>query len=335
MAIDLTGRHLLRELDLSPDEFRHLVGLAAQLKAAKRAGSEVRRLGGRHIALIFEKSSTRTRCAFEVAAADQGAATTYLEPTGTHIGYKESAKDTARVLGRMFDAVQFRGRAQATVEELAAHAGVPVYNGLTDEWHPTQMLADVLTMTEHSGRPPAELAEIAFAYLGDARNNMGNSYLVTGALLGMDVRIVAPRRLWPADAVVAEARALAERTGARLTLTEEVAEGVAGVDFVATDVWVSLGEPKEVWDERIALLKPYAVTMEVLRATGNPEVRFLHCLPAFHDLGTEAAREIHARHGLTSLEVTDEVFESPHSVVFDEAENRLHTIKALLVSTLA
>jgi ornithine carbamoyltransferase len=335
MAIDLTGRHLLRELDLSPDEFRHLVGLAAQLKAAKRAGSEVRRLGGRHIALIFEKSSTRTRCAFEVAAADQGAATTYLEPTGTHIGYKESAKDTARVLGRMFDAVQFRGRAQATVEELAAHAGVPVYNGLTDEWHPTQMLADVLTMTEHSGRPPAELTEIAFAYLGDARNNMGNSYLVTGALLGMDVRIVAPRRLWPADAVVAEARALAERTGARLTLTEEVAEGVAGVDFVATDVWVSLGEPKEVWDERIALLKPYAVTMEVLRATGNPEVRFLHCLPAFHDLGTEAAREIHARHGLTSLEVTDEVFESPHSVVFDEAENRLHTIKALLVSTLA
>jgi ornithine carbamoyltransferase len=335
MAIDLTGRHLLRELDLSPDEFRHLVGLAAQLKAAKRAGSEVRRLGGRHIALIFEKSSTRTRCAFEVAAADQGAATTYLEPTGTHIGYKESAKDTARVLGRMFDAIQFRGRAQATVEELAAHAGVPVYNGLTDEWHPTQMLADVLTMTEHSGRPPAELTEIAFAYLGDARNNMGNSYLVTGALLGMDVRIVAPRRLWPADAVVAEARALAERTGARLTLTEEVAEGVAGVDFVATDVWVSLGEPKEVWDERIALLKPYAVTMEVLRATGNPEVRFLHCLPAFHDLGTEAAREIHARHGLTSLEVTDEVFESPHSVVFDEAENRLHTIKALLVSTLA
>ncbi|MGP3968899.1 ornithine carbamoyltransferase [Streptomyces sp. 6N223] len=334
MAIDLTGRHLLRELDLSPEEFRHLVELAAELKAARRAGTEVRRLSGKHIALVFEKSSTRTRCAFEVAAADQGAATTYLEPTGTHIGYKESAKDTARVLGRMFDAIQFRGRAQATVAELAAYAGVPVYNGLTDEWHPTQMLADVLTMAEHSGRPPAELGEIAFAYLGDARNNMGNSYLVTGALLGMDVRIVAPKRLWPADAVVAEARALAGRTGARLTLTEEVAEGVAGVDFVATDVWVSLGEPKEVWDERIALLRSYAVTMEVLRATGRPGVKFLHCLPAFHDLGTEVGREIHARHGLTSLEVTDEVFESPHSVVFDEAENRLHTIKALLVATL-
>jgi ornithine carbamoyltransferase len=332
MAIDLTGRHLLKEQDLSPEEFRSLIDLAAELKAAKRHGAERRRLTGRHVALVFEKSSTRTRCAFEVAAADQGAATTYLDPSGSHIGYKESARDTARVLGRMFDAIQFRGSAQHTVEELAAHAGVPVYNGLTDDWHPTQMLADVLTMTEYSEGP---LEEISYAYLGDARNNMGNSYLITGALLGMDVRIVAPRALWPAEAVRAEAGRLAERTGARVTLTEEVAEGVRGADFVATDVWVSLGEPKEVWDERIALLTPYAVTMDVLRATGNPQVRFLHCLPAFHDLGTEVGREIHARHGLTSLEVTDEVFESPHSVVFDEAENRLHTIKALMVATLA
>lgn len=329
---DLTGRHLLRELDLTADEFRELLRLAAELKAAKRRGAEVRRLTGKHIALLFEKNSTRTRCAFEVAAADQGATTTYLDPAGSHLGYKESAKDTARVLGRMFDAIQFRGSAQRTVEELAEHAGVPVYNGLTDDWHPTQLLADVLTMTEHCAKP---LPEIAYAYLGDARNNMGNSYLATGALLGMDVRIVAPRQLWPKDAVVAEARAVAERSGARLTLTEDVDEGVAGADFVATDVWVSLGEPTEVWDERIALLRPYAVTTDVLRATGNENVRFLHCLPAFHDLGTQVAREIHDRYGLTSLEVTDEVFESRHSVVFDEAENRLHTIKALLVATLA
>ncbi len=331
MATDLTGRHLLKEIDLSPEEFRSLIDLAAELKAARRLGTERPRLTGRNIALVFEKSSTRTRCAFEVAAAEQGAVTTYLDPAGTHIGYKESARDTARVLGRMFDAIQYRGSAQHTVEELAAHARVPVYNGLTDDWHPTQMLADVLTMTEHSPRP---LAEIGYAYLGDARNNMGNSYLVTGALLGMDVRIVAPRGLWPDERVLAEARVLAEGTGARLTLTEDVSEGVTGADFVATDVWVSLGEPKEVWDERIALLRPYAVTMEVLRATGNPDVRFLHCLPAFHDLGTEVGREIHARHGLEFLEVSDEVFESAHSVVFDEAENRMHTIKALLVATL-
>ncbi|MEO3753899.1 ornithine carbamoyltransferase [Streptomyces sp. B6B3] len=332
MATDLTGRHLLKELDLSPEEFRALLDLAAELKAARRLGTERPRLAGRHVALVFEKSSTRTRCAFEVAAAEQGAATTYLDPSGTHIGYKESARDTARVLGRMFDAIQYRGSAQRTVEELAAHARVPVYNGLTDEWHPTQMLADVLTMTEHTQKP---LTEIGYAYLGDARNNMGNSYLVTGALLGMDVRVVAPRDLWPDERVRAEARVLAEGTGARLTLTEDVSEGVAGVDFVATDVWVSLGEPKEVWDERIALLRPYAVTMDVLSATGNPDVRFLHCLPAFHDLGTEVGREIHARHGLEYLEVSDEVFESAHSVVFDEAENRMHTIKALLVATLS
>ncbi|MEV0847223.1 ornithine carbamoyltransferase [Streptomyces sp. NPDC049954] len=331
-ATDLTGRHFLKELDFSADEFRALVDLAARLKAAKRAGTEVPRLKGRNIALIFEKTSTRTRCAFEVAAADQGAATTYLDPSGSQIGHKESPRDTARVLGRMFDAIEYRGDAQSTVEELAQYGGVPVYNGLTDDWHPTQMLADVLTMTEHSAKP---LTGIAFAYLGDARFNMGNSYLVTGALLGMDVRIVAPRAYWPAEEIVSRARELAAVSGARVTLTEDVAEGVRGADFVATDVWVSMGEPKEIWGERIQALTPYAVTMDVLRATGNPDVRFLHCLPAFHDLGTAVGRQIHDQYGLSSLEVTDEVFESAHSVVFDEAENRLHTIKAVLVATLA
>ncbi|RST06789.1 ornithine carbamoyltransferase, partial [Streptomyces sp. WAC05374] len=298
MATDLTGRHFLKELDFTAEEFRGLLDLAAELKAAKKAGTEVQRLRGRNIALIFEKASTRTRCAFEVAAADQGASTTYIDPSGSHIGKKETAKDTARVLGRMYDAIEFRGDSQATVEELAAHAGVPVYNGLTDDWHPTQMLADMLTMTEHAGKP---LESIAFAYLGDGRYNMGNSYLVTGALLGMDVRIVAPKAYWPDDAVVTRARELAKDSGARLTLTEDVAEGVLGADFVATDVWVSMGEPQEVWDERIAALAPYAVTMDVLRATGNPRVKFLHCLPAFHDLGTAVGREIHERHGLAEL----------------------------------
>ncbi|WP_445527329.1 ornithine carbamoyltransferase [Streptomyces cyslabdanicus] len=326
------GRHFLKELDFTAEEFRGLVELAAELKAAKRAGTETRYLRGRNIALIFEKTSTRTRCAFEVATADQGASTTYLDPSGSQIGHKESVKDTARVLGRMFDAIEYRGDSQDTVEELAAHAGVPVYNGLTDDWHPTQMLADVLTMTEHCARP---LPETAFAYLGDARFNMGNSYLVTGALLGMDVRLVAPKSYWPAQGIVDRARELAASSGARITLTESLEEGVRGADFVATDVWVSMGEPKEAWDERIEALAPYAVTMDVLRATGNPDVRFLHCLPAFHDLGTEVGREIHERHGRTSLEVTDEVFESAHSVVFDEAENRLHTIKAIMVATLA
>ncbi|NGN64963.1 ornithine carbamoyltransferase [Streptomyces sp. A7024] len=333
MAIDLTGRHLLKELDLTADEFRGLVELAAELKAAKRAGTERPRLAGKNIALIFEKTSTRTRCAFEVAAADQGASTTYLDPSGSQIGHKESVKDTARVLGRMFDAIQFRGAGQDAVEQLGAYAGVPVYNGLTDDWHPTQMLADVLTMTEHA--PGRDLTDLAFAYLGDARFNMGNSYLVTGALLGMDVRIVAPKSYWPADEIVAQARKLAEESGARITLTEDIQEGVGGADFVVTDVWVSMGEPKEVWAERIEKLAPYAVTMDVLRATGKPDVKFLHCLPAFHDLGTAVGRQIHEQYGLDSLEVTDEVFESAHSVVFDEAENRMHTIKALLVATLA
>ncbi|MFJ3533625.1 ornithine carbamoyltransferase [Streptomyces sp. NPDC090132] len=332
MAIDLAGRHFVKELDFTAEEFRGLIDLAAELKAAKKSGTEVQRLRGRNIALIFEKTSTRTRCAFEVAAADQGAATTYLDPSGSQMGHKESVKDTARVLGRMFDGIEYRGDSQAAIEELAEYGGVPVFNGLSDDWHPTQMLADYLTMTEHSTKP---LERISFAYLGDARFNMGNSYLVTGALLGMDVRIVAPKAYWPADGIVAEARRLAEVSGATVTLTEDIGEGVRGADFIATDVWVSMGEPKEVWDERIAALAPYAVTMDVLRATGNADVKFLHCLPAYHDLGTKVGREIHARHGLTELEVSDEVFESAHSVVFDEAENRMHTIKAVLVATLA
>ncbi|MCX4569778.1 MULTISPECIES: ornithine carbamoyltransferase [Streptomyces] len=327
----LAGRHFLKEVDFTAEEFRGLLELAAELKAAKRAGTETPYLRGKNIALIFEKTSTRTRCAFEVAAADQGASTTYLDPSGSQMGHKESVKDTARVLGRMYDGIEYRGDSQAKVEELAAFAGVPVYNGLTDDWHPTQMLADVLTMTEHSDKP---LTGIAFAYLGDARFNMGNSYLVTAALLGMDVRIVAPKTYWPAQDVIDRARELAAASGARITLTEEIAEGVAGADFVATDVWVSMGEPKEVWGERIAALAPYAVTMDVLRATGNPDVGFLHCLPAFHDLGTAVGRDVYEAHGLTSLEVTDEVFESAHSLVFDEAENRMHTIKAVLVATL-
>ncbi|MFC4034947.1 ornithine carbamoyltransferase [Streptomyces polygonati] len=331
MAVDLKGRHFLKELDFTPEEFRHLVELAAELKAAKKAGAEQRRLRGKNIALIFEKTSTRTRCSFEVAAADQGASTTYLDPSGSQMGHKESVKDTARVLGRMFDGIQYRGYGQQVVEELAAHAGVPVWNGLTDEWHPTQMLADVLTMAEHNTKP---LGEISYAYLGDARSNMGHSLLVTGALLGMDVRIAAPESLWPDDGVTAEAHRLAEVSGARITLTEDVDEAVRGADHVHTDVWVSMGEPKEVWDERIALLRPYAVTAGVMRATGNPRATFLHCLPSFHDLGTAVGREVHARHGLEFMEVSDEVFESERSVVFDQAENRMHTIKAVLVATL-
>lgn len=332
MAIDLTGRHFLKELDFTSEEFLGLVSLAAELKEAKRAGVEVQRLRGKNIALIFEKTSTRTRCAFEVAAADQGAFTTYLDPSGSQMGHKESVKDTARVLGRMFDGIEYRGDSQEAVEELAAYGGVPVFNGLTDDWHPTQMLADVLTVTEYREGP---VTGTAFAYLGDARFNMGNSYLITGALLGLDVRIVAPEAYWPDEVVVARARELAEVSGATITLTGDVAEGVRGAEFVATDVWVSMGEPKEVWAERIAALGPYAVTMDVLRATGNPDVKFLHCLPAFHDLGTQVGRDIHDRYGLTELEVSDEVFESPHSVVFDQAENRMHTIKAVLVATLA
>ncbi|MFF0739184.1 ornithine carbamoyltransferase [Streptomyces sp. NPDC004111] len=331
MALNLRHRSFVKELDFTPSELLHLIDLSAALKTAKRTGTEQPRLTGRNIALIFEKTSTRTRCAFEVAAHDQGAHVTYLDPGGSQIGHKESMKDTARVLGRMYDGIEYRGSSQVLVEELAEHSGVPVWNGLTDEWHPTQMLADFLTMREHSGKP---LHEVSFAYLGDARNNVGNSLLVMGALMGADVRIVAPESLWNDAGTIAEAAGIAERTGARITHTEEVGAGVEGVDFVYTDVWVSMGEPKEVWDERIALLTPYQVTAEVMRATGNPRAKFLHCLPAFHDRDTEVGAEIHARHGLAALEVTDEVFESAASVVFDQAENRMHTIKAVMVATL-
>ena len=335
--MNLRGRSFLKELDLTTEEWRSLLGLAADLKAAKRAGTEERHLTGKNIALIFEKTSTRTRAAFEVAAHDQGAHVTYLDPSGSQVGHKESVKDTARVLGRMFDAIEYRGARQADVETLAAYAGVPVYNGLTDEWHPTQMLADHLTMREHApvvdGRRKTD-GELVLAYTGDARNNTAHSLLVSGALLGMDVRLVAPPALQPEPEVVALAEELAGRTGARLLVTDDVRTGVAGADFVYTDVWVSMGEPKEVWDERIALLSPYRVDAELMAATGNPAVKLLHCLPAFHDLGTAVGREVHARTGLEALEVTDEVFESAASVVFDQAENRMHTIKAVLVATL-
>lgn len=331
MTAALRGRSFLKEGDFSPQEWEDLLTLSAELKAAKRAGREEQRLRGRNLALIFEKTSTRTRCAFEVAAYDQGANVTYLDPSGSQIGHKESMKDTARVLGRMYDGIQYRGSGQHLVELLAEHSGVPVWNGLTDEWHPTQSLCDVLTMREHvpaAGRP------ISVAYLGDARNNVGNSTLVGGALAGMDVRIVAPEELWNEDAVVAQARGIAEKTGGSVTLTSDVAEGVAGADVVYTDVWVSMGEPKEVWDSRIGLLRDYQVTMDVLRATGRPEVRFMHCLPAFHDRGTVVGEQIFQKTGMEALEVTDEVFESEHSIVFDQAENRMHTIKAVLVATL-
>jgi ornithine carbamoyltransferase len=328
----LRGRSYLKELDLARQEFQSLLSLSAELKAAKREGTERPLLTGRNIALIFEKTSTRTRCAFEVAAHDQGAHTTVLDPSGAQIGHKESVKDTARVLGRMFDGIQFRGKRQADIETLAAYAGVPVWNGLTDEWHPTQSLCDVFTMVEHSGRPASE---IAYAYLGDARNNVGNSLLVAGALCGMDVRLVAPPGLLPGEEVQAAARELGELSGARITLTDNVAEGVRGADFVHTDVWVSMGEPKEVWADRIAALRPYQVDAAVLKATGNPDVKFMHCLPAFHDRETAVGEEIYTAFGLDGLEVTDEVFESPASIVFDQAENRLHTIKAILVATLA
>ena len=336
MPFNLRSRSLVKDQDLTPEEFRFLLGLAAELKAAKRAGTELPRLRGKNIALIFEKTSTRTRCAFEVAAYDQGAHVTYLGPEGSQIGHKESMKDTARVLGRMYDGIQYRGGRQELVEVLAACAGVPVWNGLTDEWHPTQTLADFLTVQESaqesSGKP---LREVTLAYCGDARNNVGNSLLVTAALLGVDVRMVAPRALWQEDSVVKTALAIAERTGARVRHTEDVGEGVRGADFLYTDVWVSMGEPAEVWGERVALLRDYQVNAAMLQATGNPRVRFLHCLPAFHDRDTRIGEEIHARTGLDGLEVTDEVFESEHSLVFDQAENRLHTIKALMVATLA
>ena len=330
--MSLKNRHFLKLLDFSPAEIVALLDLAAELKAAKKAGQEQQYLKGKNIALIFEKTSTRTRCAFEVAARDQGAGVTYLEPSGSQIGHKESIKDTARVLGRMYDGIEYRGFGQAVVEELAAYAGVPVFNGLTDEFHPTQMLADLLTMREHCAKP---LNQIAYAYVGDARYNMGNSLLLAGALLGMDVRIGAPQALLPSADIIAKAQALAEQTGARILLTEDVAEAVKGVDFIHTDVWVSMGEPVEVWHERIALLKDYRVTPELMVAAQNPDVKFMHCLPAFHNRETKVGEWIYETFGLDGVEVTEEVFESPASIVFDQAENRMHTIKAVMVATLA
>ncbi len=327
----LHGRSLLKVLDFTPGELMSLIGLAAQLKAEKKAREERQRLKGKNVALIFEKASTRTRCAFEVAAYDQGAHVTYLGPEGSQIGYKESIKDTARVLGRMYDAIEYRGFGEEVVEELAACAGVPVYNGLTDEFHPTQMLADMLTMSEHSQKP---LKEIAYCYLGDARFNTGNSLMVTGCKLGMDVRICAPESLWPSADLIATASSIAAETGAKLDLTADVDAAVRGVDYLCTDVWVSMGEDPSVWKDRIDLLLPYQVNMGTLRKTGNPDVMFMHCLPALHDRQTKLGEQIYEQYGLDALEVTDEVFESKHSIVFDEAENRLHTIKAVLVATL-
>ncbi|MCH0566472.1 MULTISPECIES: ornithine carbamoyltransferase [unclassified Streptomyces] len=331
MTVDLRGRSYLSELDFTPAEVHHLLDLAADLKAARRAGTEQPRLTGKHLALIFEKTSTRTRCAFEVAATDQGAATSYLGPGDTHIGHKESIADTARVLGRMFDGIEYRGSAQPIVTELAAHAGVPVFNGLTDTAHPTQSLCDMLTMREHSTKP---LQDIAYCYLGDARNNMGNSLLSMGALLGMDVRIAAPKALWPDPALVAACRALGERSGARITLTEDVETAVRGADFLHTDVWVSMGEPADTWRRRIELLLPYQVNDKTLALTGNPDVKFMHCLPSLHDRRTDLGQNLFDSYGLDGLEVTDGVFSSPASIVFDQAENRLHTIKAVLVATM-
>ena len=331
MAFNLLHRSFLKELDFTPKEWKFLLDLAAELKVAKYAGSEQPRLSRKNIALIFEKSSTRTRCAFEVAAYDQGARVTYLEPSGSQIGHKESIADTARVLGRMYDGIEYRGSGQEKVETLAKHAGVPVWNGLTDEWHPTQTLCDMLTMRENCHKHDEE---ISFAYLGDARNNMGNSLLVTGAMMGMDVRMVGPREQWNHESVVKHAQDIAVETGARITQTDDVEQGVEGVDFVYTDVWLSMGEPKEAWEERIHLLRPYQVNTHLLKMTGNPGVKFMHCLPGFHDRHTTVGEELYEKTGMSALEVTDEVFESKHSIVFDQAENRMHTIKAVLVATL-
>jgi ornithine carbamoyltransferase len=330
--IDLRGKNFLKLADFSPDEITYLIDLAAELKAAKKEGREEKKLAGKNIALIFEKDSTRTRCAFEVAAYDQGGHVTYLGPSGSHMGHKETVKDTARVLGRMYDAIEYRGFGQDVAEELAQHAGVPVYNGLTDEWHPTQILADFLTFREHVDKP---LNEVVFCYLGDARFNMADSYLIGGSKLGMDVRIGSPKSLWPRDEVVELARSVAAETGAEITITEDVGEAVQGADFLLTDVWVSMGEADEVWAERIELLKPYQINSETMAATGNPDTKFMHCLPAFHNTDTQVGKEIFEKFGMDSLEVTEDVFESPASVVFDEAENRLHTIKAVMVATLA
>lgn len=332
MAFNLRNRNFLKLLDFTPREIQHFIDMAIELKKAKYNGYETPRLKGKNIALIFEKASTRTRCAFETAVFDQGGQVSYIGPTGSQIGHKESMKDTARVLGRMYDGIEYRGFGQDIVEELGEFAGVPVWNGLTTEFHPTQILADLMTMLEH-GRGK-QLHEMRFAYLGDARNNMGNSLMVGAAKMGMDIRLVAPKAFWPEEELVAQCRAIAEKTGARITLTEEIQEGVKDCDFLYTDVWVSMGESKEAWDERVALMKPYQVNMDVVKATGNPHVKFMHCLPAFHNNETTVGAEIEEKYGLKGLEVTEDVFESDCSIVFDEAENRLHTIKAVMVATL-
>jgi ornithine carbamoyltransferase len=332
MAFNLRNRSLLNMQDFDPRDIRFLLDLSAELKRAKYAGNEVPKLNGKNIALIFEKTSTRTRCAFEVAVHDQGGHVTYIDSSSSQMGRKESLKDTARVLGRLYDGIEYRGFHQSVVVELAQYSHVPVWNGLTDEFHPTQVLADLLTMEEFGEKP---LSELSFCYLGDARFNMGNSLLIGGVQMGMDVRIAAPRELWPADELVAQMRELAEKTGARVTITEDPAAAVKGVDFVYTDVWVSMGESMDAWGERIKLLKAYQVNAALMKATGKPRTRFMHCLPAYHSLETETGREIHEKFGLAELEVTDEVFESDASIVFSQAENRMHTIKAVLVATLA
>ena len=331
MPYNLRNRNFLKLLDFSPAEIKFLLDLATDLKKAKYAGTEQQRLKGKNIALIFEKASTRTRCSFEVAALDQGAHVSYLGPSGSQIGQKESMRDTARVLGRLYDGIEYRGYGQDIVEELGKYAGVPVWNGLTNEFHPTQILADFMTMLEHSDKP---LNRISFCYLGDARNNMGNSLMVGASKMGMDFRAAAPKACQPAESLVETCRSIAKETGAAITITESVEEAVKGVDFLYTDVWVSMGEPDSVWDERIKLLKPYQVNMEVIKKTGNPKVKFLHCLPAFHNRETKVGEEIYRKFGLDGMEVTEDVFESEYSIVFDEAENRLHTIKAIMAATL-
>ncbi|WP_067515527.1 ornithine carbamoyltransferase [Endozoicomonas ascidiicola] len=331
MSFNLRNRNFLKLLDFEPKEIQHLLTLSLELKKAKYGGYEQQRLKNKNIALIFEKDSTRTRCAFEVAAFDQGANVTYIG-SGSQMGHKETVKDTARVLGRFYDGIEFRGFSQDAVEDLGKYSGVPVWNGLTDQWHPTQILADFMTMIEHGeGR---QLNQMSFAYLGDARNNMGNSLLVGAAKMGMDIRLVAPKAFWPEEKLVDECSRIAEETGARITLTEDVAAGVKGVDFLYTDVWVSMGESKDAWDERVAMMTPYQVNMELIGKTGNPQVKFMHCLPAFHNEDTKIGKDVAEKYGMKGLEVTEDVFESKHSIVFDEAENRMHTIKAVMVATL-
>ncbi len=331
MAFNLRNRSFLKELDFTPEELKFLLDLSMELKKAKYAGTEQQRLKGKNIVLLFEKDSTRTRCAFEVAALDQGAHVTYLGPSGSQMGKKESMKDTARVLGRMYDGIEYRGYGQHIVEELSKYAGVPVWNGLTNEYHPTQILADFLTMMEHCDKP---LNKMSFAFLGDAKNNVGNSLMVGAAKMGMDFRAGAPKSCQPDKKLVAECQKIAKETGAKITITDDPKEAVKGVDFIYTDVWVSMGEPDKVWVERIKLLKPYQVNAKLMKATGNPNTKFLHCLPAFHNRETTVGEEIFQKYGLDGMEVTEEVFESKHSIVFDEAENRLHTIKAVMVATL-